>query len=137
MMEFYFIWYISWGRTSRIYWSIHAARASIEIPVSSHLIYFLLEFIRFKFRIFAGDETILQQISALSARLDAKRATATWYEESLVRREANGTVASEMVNLFQQSGTTKGMKLRQTAAEWNDEEVKISNALELLELLIL
>lgn len=98
MME-YFVWYLSWGRTSRTHWSIHAARASIEIPMSSDLMSFLLEFLRLKFRIFAGEETVLQQISALPARLGAKRVTATWYQESLVRNEANGTVASEVVNL--------------------------------------
>ena len=49
-----------------------------------------------------------------------------------MRKEANGTVASEMVNLFRQSDTTKGMKLPQAVAEWNDEEVKISSALELV-----
>lgn len=136
MME-YFIWYLSWGRTSRIHWSLHAARASIEIAMSSDLIYFLLEFIRLKFRIFSGEEIILQETSAFSARLGAKRVTATWYQECLVRKEANGTVASEMVNLFQESDTIKGMQLRRTAVEWNDEEVKISGALELFELVIL
>lgn len=68
----YFIWYLSWGRTSIIHWSIHTARASIEIPMSSDQIYFLREFIKLKFRIFAGYETILQQISVLSARLGAE-----------------------------------------------------------------
>lgn len=47
--------------------------------------------------------------------------------------EANGTATSEMGNLFQHSDTTKGLKLQQTLAEWNDEEAKISSALELLQ----
>lgn len=138
MME-YFIWVrtsrshgwsLSWGRTSRIHWSRHDTPDSVEISVSSHLIYFLLEFIRLKFRIFDGGKTIVQQISALSGRLGAKRVAAAWCQESLVTKEANGTI--EMVSLFHWSDTTKGMKLQQTAAEWNDEELRISSSPDLL-----
>lgn len=75
MME-YFIWYLRWGRTSRIHWSRHDVPASMGISVSSELIYFLMEFIRLKFRIFDGDKPIVQQISAFSGRLGAKRVTA-------------------------------------------------------------
>lgn len=62
-----------------------------------------------------------------------QRLTAAWDKESQVGNEADGTAASEMGNLFQHSDTTKGLKLQQTLAEWNDEEAKISSALELLQ----
>lgn len=39
--------------------------SSVEIPMSSDLIYSLQEFIRLKFRVFTKEETILQEISAL------------------------------------------------------------------------
>lgn len=45
------------------------------------------------------DETILQQILVFSPRLGAKREIVTWSQESLVKEEADGAVASTMGNL--------------------------------------
>lgn len=77
-----------------------------------------------------GEEGILQQTSALSARVGAM--TAAGYQESLVGNEANGTIACELGSLSQHSDTTRGPKLQQTPDEWSGEEVKISTALEFL-----
>lgn len=59
---------------------------------------------------FATDETIWQQILAFSPRLGAKRETATWSQESLMKEEADGAVASKMGNIFQRSDAAKGMQ---------------------------
>lgn len=111
--------------------SICAARASIEIPMSSETWFiFLLEFIRFEFTM---DKTILQQILAFSPRLGAKKENC-----NLVSGISSDGRSRWCCCIHDgESFPEKWCYQENAAADWSDEEFNTSSTLELLQLVAL